>query len=160
MTAGIKLLDPREVKVIGGGIDTVDITIGRNRYFNVTPRRPFPLSHPEVIVFYDQDENEIGVIEDYRKLDRESRKKLEKVLNTIYYIPRIKRIEKIEQKEKRYVWTIVLEKVGKTEIETWSKCVKIMPDGKIFMKDIKGQIFTVDISKLDQKSRTFLGTMI
>jgi len=159
LTDSIKLLDPHNVKVIDEGIDTVNITIGRNRYFNVTPRRPFPLSHPEVIIFYDQDENEIGVIADYRKLDRESRKKLEKVLNTIYYIPLIKRIEKIEQKEKKYVWTIVLEKVGKTEIETWSKCVKIMPDGKIFVKDVNGQIFTVEISKLDQKSRTFLGTM-
>lgn len=160
MTENIRLLNPREVKIISGGIDTVDAIIGQEEYRNVAPRRPFPLSHPEVIVFYDQEEREIGVLEDYRELDDRSRKMLEKVLNTIYYIPCIERIEKIEQKEKKYVWKIVLERAGKTEIETWSKCIKVMPDGKIYVKDVNGQIYAVDASKLDQKSKTLLGTVI
>ncbi|KYH36751.1 MAG: hypothetical protein AYL29_011220 [Candidatus Bathyarchaeota archaeon B24] len=161
MNDELKAIDPKTVKVLKAGLDTVDISVNGKLYSNVIPRKPFPLSHPEVVLLCTEDGREIGVIEDCRKLDAKSRGELEKVLDVIYYIPRIKRINKIDHKEQKYVWKVEIEEGKDIEIVTWSRCVRIMPDGRIFIKDVNGHYYEVrSLSSLDLKSKILLGTMI
>lgn len=86
---------------------------------------------------------------------------LEKVLEVIYHIPKVKRIAKIDHEEQRYICKVKLEDGKDLEIVTWSRCVRIMPDGRIFIKDVNGHYYEVrSLDSLDIKSKILLGTMI
>jgi len=48
-------------------------------------------------------------LEDYRRLDEDYRKRLEKVLDTLYYVPRIRRVRGIKLERGKYVWKVVVD---------------------------------------------------
>jgi len=152
----LRILDPKRVRVYEAFVDTVNMEINGKIYCNVKPRRPFPYTHPEYIIFFAEDDTELGILTDYRKLDRMSRKRLERVLKIIYYIPQIKRIIKLDTTKSRYEWEIETDK-GVVVIKTWSRCTRWLPNGKLLIYDVDGNVYIVeDISKLDPKSRAYL----
>ena len=100
-------------------------------------------------------------MEDYRRLDEDYRKRLEKVLDTLYYVPRIRRVRGIKLERGKYVWKVVVDGGGEEVIETWSKCVKLMPDGRLFIKDVSGRLYEVrSLAELDDRSAALLNMMI
>jgi len=152
----LRLLDPKKVRIFDAFIDTINVEINGRIYCNVKPRRPFPYTHPEYIILYTEEDDEIGILPDYRKLDRKSRKHLERVLEIIYYVPKVKRINKLDTTKSKYEWEIVTDK-GVINIRTWSRCTRWLPNGKLLIYDINGNVYMVEnINNLDVKSRAFL----
>jgi len=50
---------------------------------------------------------------------------------------------------------------GEEVIETWSKCVKLMPGGRLFIKDVNGCLYEVrSLAELDDRSAALLNMMI
>ncbi len=152
----LKILDPRKVKIFEAFVDTINVEINGKVYCNVKPRRPFPYTHPEYIIFYAEDDTELGILPDYRKLDKGSRERLERVLKIIYYIPTVKRIIKLDTTKSRYEWQLETDK-GEVTIKTWSRCTRWLPNGKLLIYDIDGNVYLVEnVLKLDPKSRAYL----
>ena len=60
--AKLNILNPKRVKIISSHLDTVDLEIDGKIYFNVIPKRPFPFTKPEFIIFYTADNHEIGIL--------------------------------------------------------------------------------------------------
>jgi len=56
---------------------------------------PFPLSYPNMVILYDSEGSEVGVIEDYTRLDEKSRNALKIYLQREYNFINVKRIVKI-----------------------------------------------------------------
>ncbi len=158
--ARLNILNPKKVKIISSHLDTVDLEIDGKIYFNVIPKRPFPLTKPEFIIFYTTDNHEIGILKDYRKLDKESREKLEKVLNLIYFMPKIKRVISIKFSGGKYKWIVETDK-GIIEFETWSSCIRLLNNGKVIVKDISGNVYCIDnLFLLDSKSISLISAFI
>ncbi|RLE66148.1 MAG: hypothetical protein DRJ34_05540 [Thermoprotei archaeon] len=152
----IRLLNPKNVKIYEAYIDTINVEINGRFYYNVKPRRPFPYTHPEYIIFYTEDDKEIGILSNYRKLDRKSKKLLEKVLNIIYYIPKIKRIIKLDTTKSKYEWRIETDR-GEIQIYTWSRCTRWLPNGKLLIYDVDGNVYMIEnLRSLDSKSKAYL----
>jgi ABC-type bacteriocin/lantibiotic exporter with double-glycine peptidase domain len=91
----VTLIDPGSVK-----LRRVDHSLNvstREGYTlcNIRARMPFPVSYPSMVILYDEKGDELGIIEDYRKLDEESREAIASHITSEYNVARIKRIVKI-----------------------------------------------------------------
>ncbi len=152
----LRILDPTKVKVLDVRLDTVDIEIEGKVYTNVTPRRPFPYTHPEYVILYDQNDEEIGILKDYRKLDKQSRERLERALDLIYFVPKIRRILGVQTVGRHYRWTVLTDR-GVVNFETRTSCARILSDGKVIIKDINGAVYCIEnLYKLDPRSLAWL----
>jgi len=153
----MRILDPKKIRVLNADLDTLDMEIDGVVFKGVKPRRPFPYTHPEYLILYDKDEKEIGIIRDYRKLDKRSRHLLEKVLNVIYFMPTIERILSITRsKGWKYKWKVETDK-GYCEFETWGRCARLLPNGRIIITDTSGNVYQIkNIASLDSKSISWL----
>jgi len=155
----LKMLDPRRVRVLEARLDEVDVEIEGRVYCGVRPRRPFPYSYPEIIILY-RDEEELGMLRDYRKLDPRSRELLERVLRIIYFMPRVKKILGVRSAKGKYEWRVVTDK-GPVTFYTWSRCIRLLRDGRLLIKDVDGRVYMVeDPERLDSKSRLYLSMMM
>lgn len=155
----LKMFRPERVHVLEAGVDEVDLEIDGRVYCRVRPRRPFPYSHPEIIVFY-RGEEELGVLRDYRKLDPRSRELLERVLKIVYFMPRVNKILSVRNVRGKYEWRVVTDK-GEVTFYTWSRCIRLLRDGRLLIRDVDGRVYMVESpEKLDSKSRLYLGMMM
>lgn len=147
------------MKIIDARLDEIDLVLNGKIICGVRPRRPFPYTHPEIILLYKEGE-ELGMLRNYKELDRKSRKLLEKVLSIIYYMPEIKRIYNIKRERGKYHWKVLTDK-GEMEFNTWSKCIRLLPDGRLIIKDVDERVYHVkSIERLDAKSRLYLEIML
>lgn len=156
----LKILNPKNVKVLYARIDTIDVEINGILYTNVRLRRPFPYTHPECLILYDNDDKEIGILRDYRRLDDKSRNLLERVLEVIYFMPRVKRILSISPRGGVYEWIADTDK-GLIKFRTWRSCTRFLSNGKVIIKDINGNVYCVEnVFKLNSKSQALLSIFI
>ena len=156
----LKILNPSDVKITSAYIDTIDLIIKGKVYSNVVPKKPFPYTRPYYIIFYTLDGKELGILRDYRKLDKESKKLLEKVLDTLYFIPKIKKVISIKFVQGKYRWVVDTDK-GRIEFETWSSCSKMLSNGKIIIKDVHGRVYCIEnLFSLDAKSISLISVFI
>lgn len=59
---------------------------------NIKAKLPFPISYPKMVILYDEKGNELGIIEDYDKLDNESKEAIANYITKEYNMASIKRI--------------------------------------------------------------------
>jgi len=156
----LKILDPKKVKVLSANVDTIDLEVNGILYINAKPRRPFPYTHPECLIFYTSSDEEIGMLRDYRKLDRKSQRLLEHVLNVVYFMPKIKRIVSISSRGGLYEWVVDTDK-GLIKFKTWSSCARFLSNGKVIIKDVNGNVYCVEnIFKLNPRNQALLSIFI
>lgn len=155
----LKALDPSKVKVLEARLDELDVEIEGRVYRGVRPKRPFPFSYPEIVILYNGDE-ELGILRDYTHLEPKSRELLDQVLRVIYFMPRIRKILNIRSVEGRYEWRVVTDK-GEITFQTWGRCVRVLHDGRLIVRDIYSRAYLVEEpEKLDSRSRLYLSMMI
>ncbi|MEZ0345369.1 MAG: DUF1854 domain-containing protein [Infirmifilum sp.] len=155
----LKLLDPAKVKVLEARLDELDVEIEGVVYGGVRPRRPFPFSYPEIVILYKGDE-ELGILRDYKRLDPRSRELLERVLKVIYFMPKIKKVLSIRSVEGKYEWRVLTDK-GELTFFTWGRCVRVLHDGRLLVRDIYNRAYIVEEpERLDSRSRLYLSMMI
>lgn len=148
-TEGIKVLK-------GERPNTVKILNKNGEIFEVVPKKPFPISYPYFLIFTDLQGNEILMVEDYRKMDEESRKSLEEILDKLYFMPRIKKVKKLETSGDEFVWVVETDR-GQKEFRTRGRRSISRTGEKIVIVDINDNVYTAeDLSKMDKKSRELL----
>jgi|YelNatPaOPRAMG01_1025707.scaffolds.fasta_scaffold04859_7 hypothetical protein len=155
----LKVLDAARVKVIEARFDELTLEIDGTVYKGVRPRRPFPFSYPEIVIFYS-DKEEIGMLRDYRELDDRSRELLESVLKVVYFMPKVRKVLSIRSVEGKYEWRVVTDK-GEVTFQSWGRCVRVLRDGRLLIRDIYNRAYIVEEpEKLDSRSRLYLSMMI
>ncbi|MCS7104912.1 MAG: DUF1854 domain-containing protein [Thermofilaceae archaeon] len=155
----LKILEPSRVRVSEARLDEIDVEIDGELIRGVRPRRPFPFSYPEIVILY-KDKEELGILRDYRNLDTRSRELLEKVLKVVYFMPKIRRVLNIRSVEGKYEWKVITDK-GELTFFTWGRCVRVLRDGRLLVRDIYSRAYIVDEpEKLDNRSRLYLSMMI
>jgi len=156
----LKTISPKDLRIIDSRLDEIDIELEGRVVTGVRPKRPFPYTHPEVVILYTGADEELGIILDYRKLDEKSLQHLEKVFSIMYYMPQILKINSIERVGGQFHWKVVSDK-GELEFYTWGRCVRVLPDGRLIVKDVNERAYHVaSPEKLDSKSRILLELML
>ena len=155
----VKLLDPRRIRVLEARLDSIDVEVEGKVYCGVRPKRPFPHSHPEILILYCGEE-ELGLLRDYRRLDAHSRELMEEVLSIMYFVPKIRKIYSIKMVKGRYEWKVLTDK-GEVVFQTWSKCVRVLPNGRLTVRDVDGRVYYVERpDELDPRSRLLLSMLL
>ena len=110
----LKFLDPEEVKFFRAG-DALRVTIERDKScLRVVPMRAFPFSmRDQYISLRDMKGNELGMIRNPGKLDKNSRKLLEEELRRRYFTPVIHRIKSISDKFGMVEWEVETDRGAK-----------------------------------------------
>ncbi|MCY0859892.1 MAG: DUF1854 domain-containing protein [Sulfolobaceae archaeon] len=133
----------------------VNVIIDGKLYTDLTPKLLFPISSPKVVGFYDEDMNEVAIIEDYTKLDESSKKALEEVISYNNLIFKVKRIKDIKVKGDHLEWVLDTDR-GNTVAYTYSRRSIIILDGKVAIVDKYDNIYQIDVKSLDSRSYKLL----
>lgn len=157
--SSLKVLEPFRVRVLEARLDEMDVEIDGVAYRRVRPRRPLPFSYPEIVILY-KDNEELGILLDYRRLDPRSRELIEQVLKVVYFMPRVKKVFSIRNVEGKYEWKVVTDK-GELTFYSWGRAVRVLRDGRLLIRDIYNRAYIVeDPEKLDNRSRLLLSMMV
>ena len=137
----------------------VNVIYNGKKYENLMPKLLFPISNPRFVGFYDDNFNEIFLLEDYTILDYDSRKMLE---NAIKYNSIIYKIEKIKKIEIEGETILLNALINNEELE-----IKIISpknifnfDDKILFIDENDNLYQIILKDLDKKSLKELNKII
>jgi len=157
----INLVDPKEVEArFSEKGNALTLKVNGVTYSEVVPRKPFPLSRPNFIIFTTRDGEEICAVKDYTKMDPNSVKAVEKLLNKMYFIPKIKRVIALNYEGGAYVWAVETDK-GRREFKTRGRRIYQMDDGKIVITDTHGNVYLIENpARLDRRSREMLEEIV
>jgi ATP-binding cassette subfamily C protein len=149
----LNILDPKKVKVIFEEQDnTLKIVVDGKVLSGLIPAKPFPITHPEFIIFRDSYGADLCIIKNYKELDDESIKNLKRLLDKIYFIPRILKIKKIETSGDEFLWDVLTDK-GPRKFRTRGRMSVTQMGNRIVITDINDNVYEIeDIYGLDAES--------
>jgi len=137
----------------------VNVIYNGKKYENLMPKLLFPISNPKFVGFYDDNLNEIFLLEDYTILDENSKKILE---NAIKYNSIIYKIEKIRKIEIEGETIILNASINNRELE-----IKIISpenififEDKILFIDENDNLYQIILKDLDKRSLKELNKII
>jgi len=158
-------LDPAAVRLVKGPAGGVRMILdgGDRSYLKVMVARAFPMSEPSRHVgFLDGNGKDIGIIEDIRKLDPESRRIAEEELDKRYFMPKILRVLKLNH-EYDISYFLVETDRGQRDFTVrghHENCVEVSPD-RYIIEDVDGSRFEIpDVNRLDARSQSLLARVL
>jgi hypothetical protein len=157
------MLDPERVRLSKDRPGWLALRMeGEGNESVVKPVRTFPLTDPEhYISLLDEEEDEIGVIEDPRKLEAKSRRVLRSLLDHTYFLPIIQKIKRITEDYGVYRWEVETNKGEKTFEIRGRDDVRFVANGHILVRDIDGNRYHVlGLNSLDPESKVFMEVLL
>jgi len=154
---GINFVEPNNLSIsLDAEGDLIVLNLRNTRFHNVIPERPFPVSDPVFVILKDVEGNDICTIRDTGKLDKKSRENLEKILNRLYFIPKITRINELDSVGDKFEWDTETKK-GKRKFTTRGRDSIIFIGKKIIISDIDDNIYQIEnVSALDTRSTNMI----
>lgn len=121
----------------------------------VKPRRLFPLTLKEKYInFIDEEDTEVGLISNLKKLDKKSRKNIKAALDRFYLIPKIEQVDKIEEKMGIVRWYVQTDR-GEKDFEVLNSRtdIKSYGNGHYIIKDSDDNRYEIiNLYELDKAS--------
>jgi hypothetical protein len=158
----LKFLDPGKVKFFRAG-DALRITIeGDRSCLRVVPMRAFPVSmRDRYISLRDMEGNELGMIRDPDKLDKESRRLLAEEIRKRYFTPVIRGIRTLRDKFGIVEWEVETDRGAKKFLtRSLHDSLKETETGFI-VTDIENNRYEIrDYSDLDPRSAAILARRV
>lgn len=142
----------------GEGLTVRSPHLGKLQGASVEPC--FPITEfGKYVLLMDADGEEIGILEDIAKLDRDSAEALEAELKEQHFIPTITRIYDISREFHIPVWDVETDR-GRRRLELKRRRdVHRMQGGRIYVRDADGNGYLIpDIRMLDPLSRSLIDT--
>lgn len=169
MNEPIKVADELEF------LDASQVSIGRNAfeelvvqlpdgttYTKVEPVRSFPVSETtRYIALLDDEGNEIGIVEDVKKLTPTSRDILIDELQKRYFMPKITKINSLDGQFGVTTWHVETTQ-GDVEFGIRTRYdIVTLESGRVLIKDADGNRYEIEnYNKLDPKSIALLQTQM
>lgn len=159
-TGEVRLLDPKRVRLYRTPEGTARAELADElTCLRVKVHCSFPLSHPnEYVSLRDGADHELGLIEDLRKLDRESRRVAKEEIERRYFLPEITAIQKLNGHFGTYDWEVETDRgPRKFTVRGRSESVVQMPPRRVYITDVLGNRYQVsDYARLDARSMAHL----
>lgn len=135
-------------------LNELELTIADQVYRNLRLVRCFPLTHEDkYISVLDENDNEIGIIEDLSLCQPDVSRLLLDILNTSYLVPRINKVNNIIMRGYVPVWDVETDR-GHRVIELQSRRETFTINNRVIIRDADGNRYDIpDFTSLDQRSR-------
>jgi hypothetical protein len=157
--AWVPLLEPSRVAVREDDRGQLVLQVeGGDTHENVRVIPAFPISRPNRFVYFlDHEGKEVGLLEEPRRLDRESRDLVLAQADQAYFMPRITRIVSVEERPGSGFaqWDVDTDR-GPSNFEVVSRSESVWYVGKnrLVIRDADGNRYLIeDLSALDKRSR-------
>ena len=137
----------------------VNIIYNGKKYENLMPKLLFPISNPKFVGFYDDNLNEIFLLEDYTILNEDSRKILENAIKYNSIIYKIEKIRKIEIKGETITLNAFINN-KELEIKIASPENLFILEDKILFIDENDNLYQIILKDLDKMSLKELNKII
>jgi ABC-type multidrug transport system ATPase subunit len=125
------------------------------RFRDLTPQFPFPITHPEVIIFNDRKEKPILLINDRGGLDRKDAGVLDNAISVTNFKPTILQISSVRMTGDGLEWFVKTNR-GKSKIRTETRRSVRDLGKKLVLIDKDGSVFEAERSKLDARSQKII----
>lgn len=161
--AKVRYLEPEDFKLLkndGGGL-RLTLT-GEKSTLRVKARRCFPQSFGDKFIsIRDGSEEEIGIIRDLAKLDKQSRRWIEDDLEMRYFTPQVLSINAIKHRFGGVEWHLDTDRGPKKAITrgVHDTMIETQP-GRFIITDVDGNRYELCIDTLDESSRTKLDHLV
>lgn len=155
----VTVLDPTEMQVRLNEQGLLELRLaGGYVYEGVKLVPAFPISRPDGFVYFqDSEGEEIGLLMDPRRLDRESRELVLQQADEAYFMPRIVRIERVEEKPGTGIarWEVETDRGWNSfEMVSRSESVWFVGRNRLVIRDADGNRYLIeDLSALDRRSK-------
>jgi ABC-type bacteriocin/lantibiotic exporter with double-glycine peptidase domain len=152
----ITLIEPASVKI---SCENGSLRVSTREGYvllNVSARLPFPVSYPHMVILCDEKDDELGIIEDYRKLDAESRNAVASFIAGKYNVARIRRIIEVLPvgggRRSANVIVVFEDENGSIRRETVLPNTIIVQGDRLSIVTFHG-IYVADLKRLDRNTR-------
>ncbi|NAZ25918.1 MAG: DUF1854 domain-containing protein, partial [Nanoarchaeota archaeon] len=137
----------------------VNVIYNGKKYENLMPKLLFPISNPKFVGFYDDNFNEIFLLEDYTILDENARKILENAIKYNSIIYKIEKIKKIEVEGETIILNTIINN-KEIEIKIISPENLFIFEDKILFIDENDNLYQIILKDLDKRSLKELNKII
>jgi ATP-binding cassette, subfamily C, bacterial len=149
-----------KIEVISSGrISEVDVQAGEKSWVKLTPRQPFPLSAPQIIILENQVGEEVLTIPDAEGLEVKSKDALKKAARANSFILEISGIRKVVVRGDELEWHLTTNE-GPTIVNTKGRRNVVVMDDKVILIDPLDNISEIDLTKVDGKSLKVLNKTV
>jgi hypothetical protein len=151
--------EPGEVQVRLSAQGQLELVLADGTvYSDVKVVPSFPISRPSRFVYFqDADGNELGLLADPRRLDRESRDLVLQQADQAYFMPRIERIYRVEERPGigLATWEVETDRGWSVfDVVSRSESVWFVGRNRIVIRDADGNRYLIeDLTALDKRSR-------
>jgi len=152
----VRILDPASVRLFRNeaGVPQMEVA-GEFTCLRVQVKCSFPLSKPhEYVSFRDGANREVGLIENLKDLDHDTRRIVEEEIERRYFLPEITAIYSINGHFGSYEWDVETDR-GRRSFHVRGRSeniVKSLPN-RVLITDVLGNRYKVsDYTKLDRAS--------
>jgi hypothetical protein len=160
----LELLEPKGLRIYRDEFEDLTLELEDGRVIRqIAVQRAFPVTNQDrFIVLRDAEGEEVGIIADISKLDRESHRALEHELERSYFTPTITQVNSIEEQFHIPKWDVETDRGPRVfDIGSNRRDVRVLGRGRIFIKDAEGNIYEIpDYRKLDTISRAMVEARI
>ena len=153
----VPVLDPSEVRVRlkEDGELELHLTDG-TVHTDVLVVPAFPISRPNRFVYFrDKEGNELGLLVDPKRLDRESREIVLAQADQAYFMPQITRILRVEERMGIAQWEVETDRgCSSFDVVSRSESTWFVGRNRVVIRDADGNRYLIaDVTALDRRSR-------
>ena len=156
------VIGPERVRFWEDSFRICHVSVDGNEFTDVRPVRAFPISgKADYVGFLDKNGKEVALVAHPAKLDKESRKTLDRILGRMYYVPKILSIQSIAETHGVSYWQVLTDR-GYASFEVIDReYIRKLGGGRLLIIDVDGNRFEIEkASKLDARSRELLHSEI
>lgn len=161
--ANVRYLKPEDFVLMKGEGGCLRMTLhGEKSFLRVKAKRCFPFTFPDkYISIRDGNDEEIGIIADLARLDRDYRRWIQEDLEMRYFTPRIKSIKLIKSRYGGVEWHVETDCGPKRLITKGVHDTMMEVDpGRYVINDVDGNRYEIFTEDLDEASRIRLSRLI
>ncbi len=163
ITDEVEFLDAAKIKIARNPFEelTVEFPDGAT-YTKVEAIRSFPLTDSNrYISLLDSEDKEIGIIQDIKRLPRESEKVLRSELQKRYFLPKITKIHSLDGEFGVTQWGVETNRGPVTFSMRTRYDVVSLENGRVLIKDADGNRYEIEnYHRLDPDSIALLETQL
>ena len=142
-----------------GRVSEVNVRAGEKSWSNLTPRQPFPLGDPQIIILENHAGEEVLTIPDSEGLEPLSKEALKKAARANSFILQVNGISKVVVKGDELEWHLTTSD-GPTIVNTKGRRNVVVLGDKVILIDPLDNISEIDLTKVDAKSLKVLNKTV
>lgn len=154
-----KTYAPKTVRFWRDSWQQVFMENGNGKEGPVRVKRAFPLTDPDrFIIITDVQGKFIGMLDDYRNLDKDSAAVLKEELEQDYFLPQIIKIYSIRDEYRVMNWFVETDRGPRRfEVKSRRQDIRWLSDDHVVIQDADGNKYEIKkLSELDRESQQLL----